>query len=417
MQLLTFLGVFNLETTEFTWKNQSLLKSPYVVEALLKFNSIQKVTIFLTPQAEQHENWKKLQTNLIQLNNISVESVQINSGQGEEDFWQLFDAVVNSVESESEIIFDITHAFRSIPFLAFLATAFLQKAKAVTVKSIYYAAFERNQLQTPIVDLTPALELLDWLTATNRFVETGDGQLVANLLKAKIPSNEELSHNLEARKLKANLKLAAETIEAISIALAITRPLETMTLATKLEENLAKATPSFAQKAQPFNLLTEKIVKEYGQFALLKPSEQSQIPQNMHRQLKMIEWYLERQQIVQSVTLAREWIVSVLAFKFNEDILNHSQGRKYVEIALNNASEKLKKNPREITPGRCDEMFESLPEANELAKLWSAITEIRNDIAHVGMKTQAQTANNLKQKVESLYPRLLQLGNQLLPNE
>jgi CRISPR-associated Csx2 family protein len=161
MQLLTFLGIFNLETTEFTWKNQPLLKSPYVVEALLKFNIIQKVTVFLTPQAAQHENWKKLQTNLLQLNNISVESVQINSGQSEEDFWQLFDAVVNSVKSESEIIFDITHAFRSIPFLAFLATAFLQKAKAVTVKSIYYAAFERNQLQTPIVDLTPALELLD----------------------------------------------------------------------------------------------------------------------------------------------------------------------------------------------------------------------------------------------------------------
>lgn len=417
MQLLTFLGVFKLETTEFIWKNQPLTKSPYVVEALLKFNNIEKITVFLTPQAEQYENWQKLKETLSNLTNVSVEAVQINSGQSEEDFWHLFDAVVNSVKSESEIIFDITHAFRSIPFLAFLATAFLQKAKAVTVKSIYYAAFERNQPQTPIIDLTPALELLDWLTATNRFVETGDGQLLANLLKTKIPSNEELSHNLEARELKGNFQRAAETIEAISIALAITRPLETMTSATKLEDALAKASPSFAQKAQPFSLLTEKIVKEYGQFALLKPSEQSQIPQNLHRQLQMIKWYIDRQQIVQAITLAREWIVSILAFKFNEDILNHSIGRKYVEIALNNASEKQKENPREIKPERCDEQLESLPEADELVRLWSVMTEIRNDIAHVGMKTQAQTARKLKQKVESLYPRLLELGNKLLPFE
>ncbi|MBW4597847.1 MAG: hypothetical protein KME46_34320 [Brasilonema angustatum HA4187-MV1] len=70
-----------------------------------------------------------------------------------------------------------------------------------------------------------------------------------------------------------------------------------------------------------------------------------------------------------------------------------------------------------MKPDRCDERLESLPEANELARLWGAMTEIRNDIAHVGMNTQPQAASKLKQKVESFYPRLLELGKKLLPTE
>lgn len=163
MQLLTFLGIFRLETTQFTWEDKLLLEnpSPYVVEALLKLNNIKQITVFLTPEAEAHENWAGLMECISKFKGLSIQPVSIPSGRTEKEFWQLFDAVVSAVQPKSEIIFDITHAFRSIPFLAFLAAAFLQKARAVKVKGVYYGAFEREQPQTPILDLTSAIKLLD----------------------------------------------------------------------------------------------------------------------------------------------------------------------------------------------------------------------------------------------------------------
>jgi hypothetical protein len=50
-----------------------------------------------------------------------------------------------------------------------------------------------------------------------------------------------------------------------------------------------------------------------------------------------------------------------------------------------------------------------LPEADELASVWSQMTELRNDIAHCGMNNQPQDAAKLK-KSSSLSPKLKQLG-------
>src|SRR4028118_323992 len=99
MQLLTFLGIFRLETTQFTWEDKLLLDnpSPYVVEALLKLNDIQQITVFLTPEAEVHENWIGLRECISKYDGISIQPVSIPSRQTEREFWQLFEAVVNAV--------------------------------------------------------------------------------------------------------------------------------------------------------------------------------------------------------------------------------------------------------------------------------------------------------------------------------
>ena len=50
-----------------------------------------------------------------------------------------------------------------------------------------------------------------------------------------------------------------------------------------------------------------------------------------------------------------------------------------------------------------------------MAKVWSNLTELRNDIAHCGMNDRPQTAANLKQKVLKLYPELEKIAKELLP--
>jgi len=128
----------------------------------------------------------------------------------------------------------------------------------------------------------------------------------------------------------------------------------------------------------------------------------------------MVKWYIDRNQLVQAITLAREWLVSILARRFDEPMFDHENGRKFVEAALNNAVERNKPHPRPPLDSRCNEKFAALPEADELASVWNQMTQLRNDIAHVGMNLKPQDAAKLKKKASSLYPRLQKLGESLL---
>lgn len=89
---------------------------------------------------------------------------------------------MESVPENSEIIFDITHAFRSIPVIVLLASAFLEKARNVKIKGVYYGQYDPKNNRASIFDLTPAIKLLDWLTATDTFINTGSSQKLGQLL-------------------------------------------------------------------------------------------------------------------------------------------------------------------------------------------------------------------------------------------
>ena len=181
-----------------------------------------------------------------------------------------------------------------------------------------------------------------------------------------------------------------------------------------LAETLKQALPVFSQRARPFAVLAEGVARQYGQFGLEEAAEPEYFDDGLRKQLIMIEWYLEREQVVQAATLLREWIVSLLAYHFGAPMFDLKQGRELVEKALNNGVERRKRAPRPLVPGQFDEQFEALPQAETLSILWSKVTELRNDIAHVGMRQSPQTASQLKQKVEALQPQLEQLADQFL---
>ncbi|PMB12435.1 CRISPR-associated protein [Fischerella thermalis CCMEE 5319] len=354
---------------------------------------------------------------LEKLEDERIQAVEIPTGETTEEMWETFKIITGKVNEKDHVIFDITHGLRSLPFLVFLFAAYLKAAKNVTIEAIYYGAWElgfSNNGIAPVIDLSEFIGMLDWLTATERFVEIGDGQPLADLLKKGMPSGIELRDDIAARELKNNLHAASTAIESISLALRLTRPTETMQQATKLEKALEKAAPSIAKRAQPFSILGEQVVQEYGQFALENPRENSQLANNLWLQLKMIQWYRDRQQIVQAVTLTREWIVSVLALKFEEPMFSNKDGRAEVERALNNGV-RIQAKQTINTISSCDEKLKALPNKDELINRWQQVTELRNDIAHVGMNPTPKTAKQLKDSFERIYPFLPEFAKSLLP--
>ncbi|MFB2973290.1 TIGR02221 family CRISPR-associated protein [Aerosakkonema sp. BLCC-F183] len=391
MQLLTFLGVFNLETTQFTWQEKPLLEnpSPYVVEALLKFNEIQKISVFLTPEAEQHKNWKGLQECISKHKKISIEPVPISSKQTEEELWNLFVKVVDAVPPNSEIIFDITHAFRSIPFLAFLVTAFLQKARSVTVKSVYYGAFDRNQPETPIIDLTPAIKLLDWLTATEQFITTGSSINLGNLL-SKIQQDFSSQDRQKITPPRLLEKLGT-SIQDISRSLELIRSMGVLKETAKLQkipaQELAKEVGYFAK---PFELLSEQIQQSYGQFALSDPEKLENSQSSLQKQFLLLRWYVKKEQGTQAILLAREWLVSARCVAKGMDYLNKGN-REQVEDELN----QMKGSKPHLT------LATARTKDDKITLTWSNLIKYRNDIAHAEMRRNSAEATQLQQYVKN----------------
>jgi len=413
-KIITFLGKYPRETiyshSDRTYKGQVF------AEALHQFCEYDTMLVCVTEEAKA-TTWPLLEA----LGDERIKPIDIPTGRTTEEMWETFKIITQYVDEDDRVIFDITHGLRSLPFLVFLFAAYLKAAKNVTIAAIYYGAPElsdtKNNVPAPVIDLSEFVSMIDWITATNQFVKIGDGRELAKLLKNAIPSNSEVSEIPSSRQIRDNLKNSVEAIENISLALSVTRPIETMQSATKLEEILQKAAQNFAERAKPFSLLSDKVVQQYGQFALENPKDEAALSQNLRLQLQMIKWYIDRDQLVQAVTLAREWLVSILALRFGEPMFDHSKGRKYVEAALNNVVEKNKRNPRPPLDSRCNEKFAALPEADELASIWSQMAELRNDIAHCGMNNQPQTAGRLKEKVVSLSLKLETISKELLPDK
>ncbi|MFM7889047.1 MAG: TIGR02221 family CRISPR-associated protein [Pseudanabaena sp.] len=410
--IVTFLGDRGALQTTYSYQGENYTGGVFA-EALRQFCEFDRMIVCVTERAKE-KTWSVLEN----LQDSRIQPLPIPTGQDTAEMWQTFEIISKEIHEGEPVIFDITHGLRSLPFLVFLFAAYLKSAKNVSINGIYYGAWELKNSEgiAPVIDLSEFVSMIDWITATTRFTEIGNGQALVDLLRKEIPSPQELVSSREAQNLRASLENTAKAIETISLALSTTRPIEVMESAAKLEATLKRSAEAFGKRARPFQLLSDRVLNEYGQFALNKPKEEDVLPDNLKLQLQMIDWYLKRDNILQAMTLAREWIVSILIFQFNIGDLMYVYlgGRKDIENSLNNAVEKRKSQPQVRDSSKYDQMFESLEYADELTDLWGAITTIRNDLAHCGMNKSPSPAKKLKQNALDLYPILEKISELVL---
>lgn len=416
MKVISFLGINRYERTYYSWKNMEH-ETEFFAEAIAHFLKPMQILVCITPtvrQGQKSQNWDNLQKRFEEMS-VDYKGLEIPEGRSDKELWEIFNVLTDAVQENETVVFDLTNSFRSLPFLSFLAIAYLRIARRVNVAHVLYGAWDaRNENnRSPVFDLTPFVELLDWTTATNRFIETGDGRALTDLLKEGMPNGAQMGQDIDMRTTGKNLKLAADTIQKISLALQVTRPLEVMNSAAHLSSVFEQTLPVISQKAPPFAVLANRVAQQYGQFGLESAEEKKNVNENLWRQLYMIQWYLEHEQIVQSATLMREWLVSLLAFKFNAPMFEKSS-RDSIEKALNNSVESKKTNPRKIESSEFDALFLRMPEHADMTRIWDKMAKVRNDIAHVGMRVSPETASQLEQKVKAFLPQLERLAELLL---
>ena len=376
LKALTFLGIGPRDgyqpTTYVKHDGSEAYPTHLFPEAVAQLYNPEQITVFATPLVQQDEKGylKYLHEELdsrLQIGNIP-------NGNSEAELWEIFQICADAVDEGDEIIFDITHAFRSLPFLIFIVAAYLRQVKSVTLKYIIYGAFEArdaNTNRTPIFDLTPFIQLLDWMNAVNVFQRSGDARPIAGL---DVP--EDISNAL--RGLSEAL-LTNRTLEAQNAAFAFNR--------LNLGQNL--------QSPAPFGMLIGQLQANYRDMAVYMPNTNPQT--SLKKQAVQIRWYIENQHYLQAITLIREWLVSWECLQQNQGDWLSQHSRKEAEKALNQRVE------HQDSPFAKE--LESLISDQMSTKLWNQCFVLRNDLAHCGMlhTPKPQSATDAIQAIKTLF--------------
>lgn len=408
MKIISFLGLGNYqETTYLSPLNPNDgYRTPFCQEALIDFYQADTLYVFLTktvetqpPRGASESNWSLLQERLADKVNLQpIRNIPENNTP--EDIWAIFQKVNECLEEGDRVLFDITYSFRSVPIVALISISYLRIVRRIHIEGLLYGALEagnRETNETPIFDLLPIISLLDWTTATDQFIKTGNGQALASLLEQKGDS--------AAQEL-------AQGINSIAEGLHLLRPITVMQQSAKLPTLVQAAIPTIAQSVPPFGTLLERVQQDYATFGLEDPVDyQLNAQASLICQLKMIEWYTEKEQIVQALSMAREWLPSLLCYHFELNPHTDKSNRAEMELLLSGGKLKDEKTGETIKTSRYLKEWDDLPKNRKkpIMRLWGGdlnLASLRNDVLHAGFRKNPREPVDIIEKTKQIVAEL-----------
>ncbi|WP_054521404.1 TIGR02221 family CRISPR-associated protein [Thermanaerothrix daxensis] len=401
--VITFLGV-NPQEVDYEYQGKTYTGKVFA-EALVQCLKFDRMLVLTTPEAKE-KTFPLLQ----KYGDSRIQEVPIPTGKTEAEMWEIFDAVIRHVPESEEVTFDITHGLRSIPFLVFLFAAYLQSAKQVQIRAILYGALEigviseeTKRKRAPVVDLSSFATMLRWINAADQFVQTGNASRLANLLKQR---------------------KAAETLEQISEAAFLCQPITLMEKAAELRPNLEAAAQSFKITSQPFSVLSERILETFEAFGLKNPL--NNYGEFLEREWQLICWYHDHGQLIQALTLTREFLIDVVNYRLEQRIDLEKDKRQTMERALSGLSQlriarhkagkkeaQAHSDPEEASTNRVSSpddlnrygrrIYDEWPEEWEnIAELYDEISQVRNQLNHAQHQVESMKLQKIKPKAEKI---------------
>ena len=146
----SFLGTNRYVECNYTLGKLRAEKVRFIQQALVEllcqeFTSSDRIVVFVTAEARR-TNWLDspdgrpgLRTCLSKTScpAAAVVDVDIPQGDSEEEIWQIFSIMYDTLRQDDEIVLDITHGFRSLPLLGVVLLNYARFLKNITIKGIY----------------------------------------------------------------------------------------------------------------------------------------------------------------------------------------------------------------------------------------------------------------------------------------
>jgi CRISPR-associated Csx2 family protein len=324
---------------------------------------------------------------------VPFQNTLIPDGSSEAELWEIFRTVMDAIKEDDEVVFDITHAFRSIPMLAIVILNYARIVKRIRIGGIFYGSFEAlghpRDVDTipaadrlvPILDLTPISNLLEWAIAVDRFVKAGDSSLVSELTKTGVRSI--LKNSKGANQTADTMRKIADSLEKFCLVMSTCRGLKISETAERLQSQLSivERTDLLPPFMPLFSIIGEKLEGFSGD--------------PVRDGLQAAKWCLNHGLIQQGFTIMNEVLVSYVLvqtlgkFEIDEKIRRlpiqaaaiiaktlHERGEEWEEPAKTNRDLTLK-------------IVGYLSKNAAINKMLTEIKNFRNDIDHAGVRENA----------------------------
>ncbi|WP_424039503.1 TIGR02221 family CRISPR-associated protein [Prevotella nigrescens] len=325
----------------------------------------------------------------------AVLDVPISDGKDEKEMWDIFQTVFNLLQEDDELYFDLTHSFRYLPMLILVLGNYAKFLKNVQIAHISYGNYEaRNKNGSPIVNLLPLAALQDWTFAAADYLHNGQSEQLVQLTKNAI--NPILKATLGKDEGANSLKKLFTTLETITSnmqtcrGLPITQEEDVFKLKQSIESSSADIIP-------PLVPVIKEIEKSFSNFSA---------DANTINGLHAAKWCYKNRMYQQAITILQETIVTMVCKKTNLPIEN-DKTRGLVNSAFyivfnkkqhDEDSWSLNYESRDEAIKIVRELIQ-LPIINDLSKVFSDATELRNDFNHAGFRPNPSKINKIRDNI------------------
>ena len=342
IRLVSFLGASPYIPVRYSLDGRSSDRMfTYVQSAICKLlePDIVEATILTTAEAER-KNGAALTQELASVGVHAVTQVPIPDGHSEEELWQIFTAVGQSLQGAARFIFDITHGFRSLPATGVFSLAFYLHLLPASLHRILYGAFEavadeqgrkppvpegkritavmkempdeqRRCYVAPVLDLTPMHTVTLWAEAAGEWQRTGRA---AGIVALTQPFTTAIARQLRHNRPQALTGLPGR-LKLLDDALTLVRHDKIAECADALQQIVEEAGEQAAGTPQLAPLIT--LVRQLGEsVAPLIDHKGAAAPGGpahlsyLRGQLAAAEWHGARGRIVEAFSLLREAVTS-----------------------------------------------------------------------------------------------------------
>lgn len=392
---------------------------------------VQQAVVLLTQGAKEHPNWQgtadeKGLRGLLEEREIGITPVDIPDGRNETELWTIFDAISKNVPQGATVTLDITHGFRSLPYVMLLACAYLEVSGKFDLANVYYGAFVSENIVAQAVDLTPMLTLFEWANAVDAFKRGGNLRQMAKLLEKR--HNALYKTKAVGKRDRLPLRPIADQMHTLMDAIELGRLWDIDEPVAEIRRLADEVRSSAERWERPFVSQIDEVLAQLEHFQL---QDDQNVDERLAAEFRLIEWYHRNEFYIHSGLLLREWVISYVMSQSPEhrgkkarDIFEDNELREEVSRQLNSASiasreigdisrlaaelaQKLNALPPAFRAVVGIPAFEvRLNTTAVLSNAWDELRELRNDLAHLGHRKQTLTAEKIKQKVGKLIESL-----------
>jgi CRISPR-associated Csx2 family protein len=373
---LSFLG--NRENSMTRYSSDDLdneVATRFVQVATIKsiqrnFREGDKLIIFTTQGSMKNWNGDSTKTGLhkeLQNLNLSceIENIRVENGNTQEEIWDIFQTIFDTLENNDKLFVDITSGFRSLPLLILPLINYAKFLKDITVAKISYAYYDNTKAVNPIYDLTDFSKLQDWTNNANIFLRTGNAQGLAQQIEEDT-----------FKDVKEGLERFSE-FTLVNRGMDIYKGSEIVNLARGLDE-LKVATASAQRAVIP---ILNKVKDQFNGY------QENSALNGFHA----VRWCIDNGLIQQAATLLEEFIITYLMDLIGDEKKTSSVTRAVILSFAKRGPDIYQYGTRANYPLEKEKKIcADLSKITELASIGAVAKvisdKVRNDVNHAGFR-------------------------------